>query len=145
MSSKMTYDVFLSYSHQDNDFAELVRLKMLDCSVVLWVDHLGLKAGDDWKQGIDDAIAGSSALVVILSPYSMKSPYVTYEWAYACGLGIPVIPILYEDTDLHPKLRDLYYLDFTHKQHRPWSTLADVLKDRISSRTPAPEDTQFSS
>jgi hypothetical protein len=64
-----------------------------------------------------------------MSPDSINSHYVTYEWAFAHGLGKPIIPLLYQKTDLHKKLSDLQYLDFTHRTIRPW----DQLFERIGS------------
>ena len=39
----------------------------------------------------------------------------TYEWAFALGSGVPVLPLLLNsaEADLHPRLRTLQYLDFS--------------------------------
>ena len=49
-------------------------------------DHI-LRPGSDWRQEIDRAIRDSFVLIVVVSPDSKASEYVTYEWAFALGLG----------------------------------------------------------
>lgn len=120
--------IFISYAHVDGDFAEILRMKLTDASYDIWIDRAGLKAGNDWRQGIEDAIKNSSALLLIMSPESITSPYVTFEWAFAYGVGVQIIPILYRPCDLHPKLESWQYLDFTHRIHRPWDVLIERLK-----------------
>jgi len=119
--------VFISYAHSDHDFVEILRLSIEKAGYSVWIDHTGLKAGYDWRQGIDEGIKEALVLVLIISENSMQSPYVTYEWAFAFGVGIPVIPVLYKKTKLHPKLEIFQYLDFTHRLNRPWENLIDRL------------------
>lgn len=120
--------IFISYAHVDSDFAEILCLKLKEAGYNLWIDYLGLKAGDDWRSGIEDAIKKSSALVLIMSPASLKSPYVTFEWAFAYGVGVQIIPVLYQDCELHPKLEVWQYLSFTHRTLRPWDSLINRLQ-----------------
>ncbi len=70
-----------------------------------------------------------------MSPEARSSEYVTYEWAFAYGIGLKIIPILYKDTKLHPRLEALQYLDFTSRTSRPWDALIEVIN--ITSRLPA--------
>ena len=74
---------------------------------MFWTDK-NIKPGADWKKTIDDAIDRSFALIVMISDESMKSPYVTYEWSYADGKGLTIIPIQLERRveEIHPKLKD---------------------------------------
>jgi hypothetical protein len=120
--------IFLSYAHADSDFVEIVRMKLTEARYNIWIDHAGLKAGDDWRQGIEDAIKASSALILIMSPESIISPYVTFEWAFAYGVGVQIVPVLYRKCDLHPKLEAWQYLDFTHRINRPWDALVERLR-----------------
>lgn len=75
--------VFISYAHYDNDFAEILTAKLKKVVFLHWVDSEHLGAGEDWRQAIDDAIREAFVVVVILSPSSKTSEYVTYEWAFA--------------------------------------------------------------
>lgn len=120
--------IFISYSQVDTDFAEILLIKLGENGFTPWIDHKGVQAGDDWHQAIDDAIRVAKAILLILSPDSAQSPYVTYEWAFAYAIGVPLIPLLYRKADLHPKLETIQYLDFTHRLNRPWDKLISQLK-----------------
>src|SRR5689334_18771682 len=111
--------VFISHAHEDGDFASLLIAQIRDAGFTAWVDSEKIRIGKDWRREIDAAIRQSFALVVIVSPHARASEYVTYEWAYALGIGVDIIPILLSPTDAHPRLEVLQYLDFSHRQHRP--------------------------
>lgn len=53
--------IFISYSHADADFAENLSNKLKDVGFDIWIDYTGLKAGDDWRQGIELAIKEASS------------------------------------------------------------------------------------
>lgn len=125
--------VFISYSHQDNDFAQLLRTELQNAGIPTWLALENIKPGEDWKGEIDDAIKNSFALIVIISPASDQSKYVTYEWALAYGFGIPIIPILYKRLDSpqkpHPRLESLQYEDFSLNRNRPWHRVVERLNE----------------
>src|ERR1019366_5900882 len=70
----------------------------------------------------DQAIKNAFAMVVIMTPEARASEYVTYEWSFAVGLGIRIIPLKCKATTLHPRLEAFQYLDFTNNV-RPWDRL----------------------
>ena len=116
--------IFISYHHGDEDFAEVLRSKVsADGTLAAWTFRERLRAGDDWRHEIDQALRMSAALVHVMTPEAAESQYVTYEWSYAMGLGTPVIPVLLRPTKLHPKLSALQHVDFTRTSHRPWAAL----------------------
>lgn len=61
----------------------------------------------------------------------------TYEWTFALGVDVKVIPILLEPTPLHPRLEVLQHLDFSiHRSARPWDKLLALPKEvSANSRT----------
>src|SRR5712672_1284247 len=102
--------VFISYKHdEDSVFAELLIHKIKDAGFETWIDQIQLQAGEDWRTEIDLAIKNSLALIVIMTPAAKTSEYVTYEWAFALGVGVRVIPVLYKKTELHPRLEALQF------------------------------------
>lgn len=82
---------FISYESSDANFADLLKLKLKDAGIDVWLDHGALRAGEEWRNAIDAGISSSEALLVVITPRSCKSPYVTYEWSFALGKGIRVI------------------------------------------------------
>jgi HEAT repeat protein len=119
--------VFISYNQEDADFAGLLMMRLEKAGFATWMDKSRLRAGSDWSQEIDQGITDAFALVVIMSPSAKASEYVTYEWSFALGTGIPVLPVLRKQTDLHPRLNRIQYLNFKHDH--PWEKLVDELSE----------------
>jgi hypothetical protein len=121
--------VFLSYKHQETAFANELVQRLTAVGFQLWVDAEQLRAGENWRETINLAIKDAFALVVIITPDSKTSEYVTYEWAFAQGAGIKIVPVLLRATKLHPQLEILQYLDFTDPYVQPWERLIARLKE----------------
>ena len=68
---------FMSYASEDAVFADLAMMKLKEAGVHVWVDHGALRAGEEWRNAIDEGISSSDVLLVMLTPQSCKSPYVT--------------------------------------------------------------------
>jgi len=92
-----------------------------------WLDVDDIRAGGDWREAIDTALREAAAVVIVLSPNSATSEYVTYEWSFALGAGIPVIPVVVKRSKLHPRLEALQHIDFTMETPE-WGRLIDGLK-----------------
>src|SRR4051812_8204254 len=101
--------VFLSYSQVDHFFAELLETKLSKAGISLWRDQGMLRAGADWRQGIERGIADSVAILIALSAQSAESAYVTFEWAYALGKGKAIIPLKLNECRIHPKLESVQF------------------------------------
>src|SRR6059036_818202 len=101
--------VFISYKHEDGDFAQVLIYKIQEAGFETWVDSDRLHAGEDWRAEIDSAMKNAFALIVIMTSEAKASEYVTYEWAFAWGVGVKVIPIMLKTTPLHPRLEALQY------------------------------------
>lgn len=116
--------IFVSYKHDEQDFVEMLIHQLQAAGFPVWVDTEQLRAGENWREAINFAIQDSFALILVISPEAKASQYVTYEWAYAQGANIKVIPILLKETEkLHPQLEMLQYLDFTDRARPPWDKL----------------------
>lgn len=121
--------VFLSYSTKDHYFAELASIKLADAGIDLWRDQGQLRAGTDWRKGIESGISDSLAVLVALSADSAESSYVTYEWAYGMGKSKPIVPVKLTQCKVHPKLEPIQYLDFTIPGTLPWESLVERIRE----------------
>lgn len=119
--------LFISYAHVDAHFVSKLKMKLELAKIPVWVDT-ELSYGDDWREGIDQAIRKSFAVLVVLSPAADASKYVTYEWACAWGAEIKVIPLLLEPTRFHPRIESLQFIDFSDENNRPWPKLQAAVK-----------------
>jgi HEAT repeat protein len=116
--------VFVSYTHEDEDFvADLVH-HVEGAGIAVWVGGPKWRAGEDWHEEVDQAIRDAFALILVLTPEAVSSEYVAYEWALAMGLGKSLIPVLLRDAGLHPRLTRIPALDF--REARPWD---DLIRD----------------
>ncbi|QPC82897.1 TIR domain-containing protein [Phototrophicus methaneseepsis] len=138
---------FISYKSEQYSQALKTKDFVEEQGFLGWLDNSGgLVAGDAWKEMIDNAIQESISLIVLVSAESMQSPYVTYEWSYAMGLGKRVIPVFLQDPDkpplkyldgngntrelVHPKLhpQHLQHVAMWDENHQQWDKLAEVIK-----------------
>lgn len=121
--------IFLSYARPDYFFAEMLAIKLHEEGFRIWRDQGSIRAGDDWRQSIEDGIKDCLAVVVALSASSADSAYVTYEWAYAIGMSKPVIPVKLAECKVHPRLEPAQYIDFSYSRALPWDALIQRLRD----------------
>lgn len=131
--------IFVSYAREDKDFARELSRRLRESDRIPWQDLRNIRAGDYWQDSIDAALRNAEALVVIMSPHAIKSQYVTYEWAFALGAGIRVIPVVKARTNIHPKLSSIQYIDFTTHRGTPWVDLRKALPARPSAIPITPE------
>ncbi len=127
-------NVFISYNSKNEDFAELVQLKLEKEDIQVWKDTNQIYAGTEWRNEIDQGLLNCDIIIVLLNQIATKSPYVTYEWAFALGNGKTIIPVLIEDCEVHPRINILQYLDFKEGK-RPWDKLIERIKKIKNSST----------
>jgi len=126
----MSQHVFLSYKHEDRVFANQLIHRIQTAGFKVWIDEEQLRAGENWREAINIAIRQAFAVVLVITPEARASEYVTYEWAFAQGAGVKVIPVMLRRTPyLHPQLDMLQYLDFTNPSQQPWDRLLDRLRE----------------
>ena len=125
--------VFVSYASEDSVFAELVKMKLNEAKLDVWLDQDKLDAGEEWRNEIDLGINESQAIILILTPHACKSEYVTYEWAYALGRKKNIIPLMYKKSKIHPRLSGMQYLDFTNNGKGPWDKLLARIETLVSA------------
>jgi HEAT repeat protein len=127
--------IFISYNQEDSDFAAVLMMHIEKAGFDTWMDKSRLRPGSDWSETIDKGIREAITMVVVMSPAAKASEYVTYEWSFAVGAGIPVIPAMYKDTVLHPRLGRYQYLNFTNPSVRPWDELVTEIKEIDKQRS----------
>lgn len=89
--------VFLSYSSEDREIAQELASKLSKAGLDTWDPAEALFPGDNWALRIGEALEESDAMVVLISPTSVKSEHVQHEIQYALGAArykgrlIPVV------------------------------------------------------
>jgi HEAT repeat protein len=105
--------IFITYHHADAELAFAAQQQLEAAGFAVWINPLP-EAGTICAPWIDDGLRGAFALVAILSPAARAAEVITYEWSFALGAGITVIPVIAAaiDVDLHPRLMEMDALDF---------------------------------
>ncbi|GIK67499.1 MAG: hypothetical protein BroJett018_52930 [Chloroflexota bacterium] len=129
--------LFISYSHEDKDSLQIVLGRLAAADIPFWYDE-HLEPGSEWRPEIDDALKDAFAILVIVTPSSMKSLYVTYEWSWALGSSTPVFPLLMKGSydDIHSRLRDAHCVDCQNQ-------IPETVIEAIRAKQTTPPDLEY--
>ncbi len=89
--------VFISHSSSDKELARDVAQGLADEGFDVWFDEWALQPGENFAKKMGKALESSDAMVVVLSPDSMKAGWQRQEIQYALatprfeGRLVPVI------------------------------------------------------
>jgi hypothetical protein len=109
--------VFVSYSRKDINFARRLAADLEQAGFDVWWDISDLKGGDDWIRFIPSAIQASQYFVVLLSPDSLQSEWVSKEYSYALRLRKKVVPAMIKPCDVPFALNTINYVDFVNEDY----------------------------
>jgi len=133
-------NVFISYSNRDEEWADLLREKLnaaADENISVWNPASEITPGENWALKYGKALEQSDAVIVLLSPDSVKSDWVRHEIEYV--LSSPkfrdrLIPIMVRPTkDVPWILRTLTFIDAGTVEDTAAKVIA-ALKKRTSTR-----------
>lgn len=124
--------VYISHVRADAAFAHTTAAHLSDAGLTT---QLG-ETSQTWSEAADRAIREALALITVVTPEARACEHTTYEWAFAAGAGVPVIPLLLRPVPLPPPLRALRSFDFTRPDHLPWQDLLAYLR-RLEQQRPA--------
>ncbi|MGQ9889614.1 MAG: HEAT repeat domain-containing protein [Aggregatilineales bacterium] len=132
--------VYISRACADSDFARAAAARLSAAG-------LTARLGEDdqsWSETTDRAIREAFALITIVTPDARACEQMTYEWAFAAGAGVPVVPLVLRPAPLPPRLSALRCFDFTDHSAQPWGALLSYLRrieqQRIAGSVVLPPD-----
>jgi hypothetical protein len=99
MASRIMTDVFISYSHQNIDFAKRLRDGLKGMEQDIWIDLEGIQFTADWWETIKKGIEAANNFVFVMSPISLASPVCMLEMAHARENGKRIVPLMYSVPD----------------------------------------------
>ncbi len=109
--------LFISYSHEDADFAEKLARQLVRHRTYIWLDKWELHVGDSLIQRIQGAIDQAPGLIVVLSKAAVLSEWCKKE--LESGLireldekRVVVFPVVKDDCELPLFVRGKLYADF---------------------------------
>ncbi len=141
------YDVFLSYSHDDVAWVSKLHDDLIRCGVTVARDQ-GIQHGDLFPPALEEFMANSKAVALVISAASLQSPWVKQELSYAHVLAservepAKLIPVLLQGA---PDAKALGFLGTRHwVDFRDEKTYAKSLQQLVSAITgeerPCPEN-----
>jgi CRP-like cAMP-binding protein len=121
--------IFVSYSHNDREFATKLVNDLIAAGLNVWMDHLHIPPGVDWDDAIDEALNFCDKMLLILSEESVKSENVKMEWKYYLNtVKRPVVPVRYQAAAIpFRRLATIQYVDFVDEAY------ADALEELITT------------
>ncbi len=124
--------IFLSYAQSDEGFAKDLSSQLTKRGLSVWSSDEEILPGDNVWLRIGEALKTSKAMIVLVSPESMRSDHVRREIEYA--LGDPnyehrVFPVQVRPTNEIPWiLRRLKTFDAKHSAAKVSESIANALK-----------------
>ena len=110
------YDVFISYSHDDVAWVADFAAWLENDGFQVARDAVILKPGDVLVHAIEQAIRDSAHGILVFSPASMASGWVSQEYSALMQRSIEdnrrFIPVIIGDVELPPFAATRYYADF---------------------------------
>ncbi len=103
--------VFISYSHADTEVANEIAKILSDLKVDVFLDVKAIDWGDSITTKVLDALHTCAAVIVIVSPASLKSHWVPFEIGHAMASQKTILPFLTHPTlDVPHYIRDLNHV-----------------------------------
>lgn len=108
----MSFDVFISYPHQDKAVADAACAKLEGEGIRCWIAPRDVPPGAEWAAAIVDAIGHCRAMVLIFSSNTNESKQIRREVQQAFDGEKPVVPFRIENVLPEKSLR--YYMGSVH-------------------------------
>jgi hypothetical protein len=104
--------IFVSYSHRDQEVARQIVLTLKKEGLKPWLDEEEIGPGDSFIEGMNRGLGDASYVLLLLSTASVNSFWVSREWmAELATRATVVVPIVLDDCDVPPLLRDIVHFD----------------------------------
>lgn len=137
----------MSYAQPDRAIASSLADNLMQAGIDVWSDQK-LQPGDNWLDQINRHIENAEAVVVLISPRSLQSEWVSREWTAALARNLGggsrpgrIIPVLIEGasfSDLPPTLRDIQAVDLNRDYEAGVERIAQAIEYlRASDEPPA--------
>jgi len=105
--------IFISHSWDNKPLVRRLEAELKAAGAEVWVDHAGVRGGDNLPKEISAALAWCNTVILVWSQSAAQSHWVELEWTNAIALRKLVIPCRLDKTALPALLANLLYLDFT--------------------------------
>jgi hypothetical protein len=130
--------IFISHAWEDKPLVLRLEAELEAAGAEVWVDHVGIRGGDNLPERISDALEWCNTLLLLWSDSASKSRWVKLEWTNALTLEKAIIPCQLSTTKLPAILAHTVYLDFRNFDLGIEQLLHALNLARKSQMKPAP-------
>lgn len=132
--------VFVSYSHQDVNFARQLVADLRPLVRSVWFDERSINPGRYWDNEIQKGIHDADVFLFLMTPYSLASIPCQDEFDAADRLKKPIIPLLVTHCDqLWVRIARRQWIDFRSDYSTALNTLIQALSHNLGDfRIPLP-------
>jgi hypothetical protein len=112
------FDVFLSHNSVDKPWVIQLKDDLLRYGVSVWLDKDEIRPGDLFAKALEEGLANSRAVALIVSPEAMASGWVKAEYYRALSLAqdkqppLQLIPVILREAELPGFAQDRHWVDF---------------------------------
>lgn len=89
------FQVFISHSSIDTWVARQIARYLEECGASAFLDEADIEYGDDFEERILAAAQSSAELLVLLTPWAVKRPYIWLEIGAVWGQGKRIVGVLH--------------------------------------------------
>lgn len=111
-------NIFISYSHQDKNIADVIADRLKNEGHDIWIDSWNIRAGDNILKKMNEGLKKADALILLVSNNSLNSKSVMSEFS-AIAFGElsnktrRVIPVIIDKCQVPNYLSQYLYIDLT--------------------------------
>jgi TIR domain/NACHT domain len=130
--------IFISYGHEDVDFARHVREQLQAWDYQTWLDSDNIPHGAYWPDAIDAGLKNSDVVIGVMTPDSVASRNVKNEWDWALKNEKPLFLLLLRECEVPHRYVSINYIDFTGGRPQGFAQLKEALAN--PDRSPYEDD-----
>jgi hypothetical protein len=113
---KTPFDIFLSYKSEDSEWVTTLKKDLQRRGVQVWLDRDEIRPGDLFVGALEDGLASSRSVGLVVTPESIASGWVKEEYSRALSLvkesSLQLIPLILKDAELPGFIKSRHFVDF---------------------------------
>jgi hypothetical protein len=136
MAEKYMYDVFISYSHHDSEFAVSLVKELEKRNLKVAIDYRDFNPGSPAIKEMKRAVENSRHTIIVFSPDWLSSNWADFELLTAstadpAARQRKIIPIIYKGGELLTRFPHSVTLDFTKNFEVPLESLTRAISPKL--------------
>jgi len=129
----MTKHIFINYTRSDAAITQQIVAALDQVGLQPWIDTREIKPGDSFLEKMNEGLGEASYVLLLLSRNSLASQWVQREWlSTLADRATILIPVLLDDSEIPPLLRDIIYIDMRGDLARGVTKIVEFFQNETS-------------